>query len=98
MYVRLVFNVWVMFSVARSNFICAVCICYRMVCLYRHVSLPFPAGTTRLFSAVLWTNFCYLSHSLQVRDRLLANGEEPIDERIPIQDVYGRTYCRYPET
>ncbi|XP_069694752.1 dipeptidase 1-like [Periplaneta americana] len=34
----------------------------------------------------------------EVRDRLLANGEEPIDERIPIQDVYGRTYCRYPET
>ncbi|XP_023705512.1 dipeptidase 1 isoform X2 [Cryptotermes secundus] len=34
----------------------------------------------------------------EVRDRLLANGEEPIDERIPVQDVYGRTYCRYPET
>ncbi|KAJ4446489.1 hypothetical protein ANN_13185 [Periplaneta americana] len=45
--------------------------------------------------------FCHLDSSvvgLGVRDRLLANGEEPIDERIPIQDVYGRTYCRYPET
>ncbi|GFG29321.1 hypothetical protein Cfor_01218, partial [Coptotermes formosanus] len=34
----------------------------------------------------------------EVRDRLLASGEEPIDERIPVQDVYGRTYCRYPDT
>ncbi|KAJ9592492.1 hypothetical protein L9F63_015908, partial [Diploptera punctata] len=30
----------------------------------------------------------------EVRDRLLARGEQPIDERIPVEDVYGRTYCR----
>ncbi|XP_066999625.2 dipeptidase 1-like [Anabrus simplex] len=34
----------------------------------------------------------------RVRDRLHEKGEQPLDERIPVQDVYGRTYCRFPET
>nr|CAD7432315.1 unnamed protein product [Timema monikensis] len=29
----------------------------------------------------------------QVRDTLQAAGEEPIDEQIPVEDVYGKTYC-----
>ncbi|XP_063235967.1 dipeptidase 1-like [Bacillus rossius redtenbacheri] len=32
----------------------------------------------------------------QVRDQLQAAGEEPIDEHIPAEDLYGKTYCRYP--
>jgi hypothetical protein len=58
--------------------------------------VPFHCSST--CAAIMWVKFLSSVHSLQVRDRLLANGEEPIDERIPIQDVYGRTYCRYPET
>ncbi|XP_067000726.1 dipeptidase 1-like [Anabrus simplex] len=34
----------------------------------------------------------------RVRDRLHETGELPLDERIPEQDVYGRTYCRFPMT
>ncbi|XP_067000166.1 dipeptidase 1 [Anabrus simplex] len=34
----------------------------------------------------------------RVRDRLREAGEPPVDERIPAEDVYGRTYCRFPET
>ncbi|GLH04064.1 Dipeptidase [Gryllus bimaculatus] len=45
------------------------------------------------------TEFSYFHMSFPyVRDRLAAAHEQPLDERIPAQDVYGRTYCRFPET
>jgi hypothetical protein len=67
------------------------------------------SGTAVVYLAFPFKVFRFINNNLgkfqemffpfsQVRDRLLANGEEPIDERIPVQDVYGRTYCRYPET
>ncbi|XP_047004633.1 dipeptidase 1-like [Schistocerca americana] len=34
----------------------------------------------------------------RVRDELAAAGEQPIDDRIPEEDIVGRTYCRMPAT
>lgn len=32
----------------------------------------------------------------QVRDRMVGEGIEPLEEEIPREDVIGRSYCRYP--
>lgn len=32
---------------------------------------------------------------LQVRDQLAIEGVQPIENHIPVEDVLGRTYCKY---
>jgi len=32
---------------------------------------------------------------VQIRDKLAAEGAEPLEEEIPHEDIVGRDYCRY---